>query len=164
MANIYLYSYYLFYCNIAFYLPSHFILLTPCLGTQGVKKQSRRQKCSSFSLSSQKSALLHPDSPLPFHLCLSRSSGRVKLSKSVLIIRTGTACLPACLPVCVCVFLSVLSQMLKGLSLSCCLPVSLHCVPHTYRHTHTHQPLSYLRWLCLPPSVCPSALLAAPPG
>lgn len=29
-------------------------------------------------------------SPSRFHLCLSRSSGRVKLSKSVLIIRTGT--------------------------------------------------------------------------
>ena len=58
--------------------------------------------------------------------------------------------------------------MLKGLSLSCCLPVSLHCVPHTHTlthtHTHTYPGPSYLWWLCLPPSVCPSALLAAPPG
>lgn len=78
-------------------------------------------------------------SPSPLHLYLSRSSGGVKLSKSVLIIRTGTR-LPA--PRCVCVFLSVLSQMLKGLSLSSCLPVSLHRVPHTQPpplpHTSMH--------------------------
>lgn len=87
------------------------------------------------------SALLHlschPSSP--FHLCLSRSSGRVKLSKSVLIIRTGIL-LPVC--VCPCIFLSVLSQMLKGLTLSCCLPVSHPPPPpptlHTYTHSHTH--------------------------
>lgn len=133
---------------------------------QGVKKSVKETETLILLLVLTK---ICPPPPLPppspsFHLCLSRSSGRVKLSKSVLIIRTGTR-LPACLPVCVCVcvFLSVLSQMLKGLSLSCCLPVSLHCVPHTHTHPHTHRGLSYLWWLCLPPSVCPSALLAGPP-
>lgn len=48
----------------------------------------------------------HPHPPPPvsplLHLCLSRSSGRVKLSKSVLIIRTGTRP-PASVCVCMCV-------------------------------------------------------------
>lgn len=94
----------------------------------------------SFS-SSHGNGNTHPSPCLPSHRCLSRSSGRVKLSKSVLIIRTGTH-LRACVwCVYVCVFSSVLTQMLKGLSLLCCLPVSL---PHT--HAHMNCPPG---WFCL---------------
>lgn len=103
LCGLFLSLIYLFFKRLYFFGPFHSFL-----GSE------RIQKHSSFSLSSHNnlpcSSLLSlpPTTTTTFHLCLSRSSGRVKLSKSVLIIRTGT-CLPAllCVSLCVCVHLPV---------------------------------------------------------
>ena len=108
--NVNVSFFFVFFLNVVIFM-NHLLRSTRslCHGMWGVKEIHQGDRNAHPSPCPHKICPpppLPPPSP-PFHLCLSRSSGRVKLSKSVLIIRTGTR-LPACpcVSVCVCVCVS----------------------------------------------------------